>query len=97
MMQSFARGMVRRTELRDDARRMDYAFQSAVARKPRSAERALLLQVLEEQRKRFSEDVASARKLVGKEDQAAQDVVELAAWFHVANILLNLDETITKG
>jgi hypothetical protein len=97
MMQSFARGMVRRTELRDDARRMDYAFQSAVARKPRPAERALLLQVLQEQRKRFSEDVASARKLVGKADQAAQDVVELAAWFHVANILLNLDETITKG
>ena len=96
-MQSFARGMVRRMEPRDDAWRMEYAFQSAVARKPRPAERALLLKVLQEQRKRFSEDVAAARKLVGKEDQAAQDVVELAAWFHVANILLNLDETITKG
>jgi hypothetical protein len=97
MMQSFARGMARRPEPRDDTRRIDYAFQAAVARKPRPAERALLLQVLQEQRKRFSEDVASARKLVGKADQAAQDVVELAAWFHVANILLNLDETITKG
>ena len=28
------------------------------------------------------------------EDRA---VTELAAWFHVATVLLNLDETITRG
>ncbi len=30
-------------------------------------------------------------------DTASNDPVELAAWSTVANLLLNLDETLTKG
>ena len=30
-------------------------------------------------------------------EMCIRDSVELAAWFHVATVLLNLDEVITKG
>ncbi len=47
---------------------------------------------------RFAADPEAARRLVDGHPQAEKnDPVELAAWFYVATILLNLDETITKG
>ena len=97
MMHAYSRRIVRAVDGRDDHERVEYAFQMAVARKPRLAEVELLVQVVREQRQRFKRDRQAARELVSPEDRDAPDLVELAAWFHVANILMNLDETITKG
>jgi len=45
----------------------------------------------------LSKDKKAARQLVPEEYGDSKNLVELATWFYVANILLNLDETITKG
>ena len=70
----------------------------AVARMPGSDETAHLLEFFQAESARFEEDTASAEALVPKSHRLpdASPAVQ-AAWFEVANILLNLDETITKG
>jgi len=48
----------------------------------------------------YRADEEAARKLLAvgeSEPPATMDSAELAAWTMVGNLLLNLDETITKG
>ena len=53
------------------------------------------------ERKRLQADPKSAKDILstasGLNLSSGLDEVELASWFFVANALLNLDETITKG
>jgi hypothetical protein len=54
----------------------------------------------EQQLKSFERDARSAEELLNQGFAARPanlDVRQLAAWMMVANVLLNLDETITKG
>lgn len=69
-------------------------FQRVLARKPRKEEVAELLGLLAEQSVYFSEHREEATALVGGEEAA--NVVNLAAWTTVANVVLSLDETLTK-
>ena len=82
------------------ARQIEFAFRVCLARMPTKAERARLLALYEQQLKSFEHDPRSAAELVNQ-GAAAQldkvDVRKLAAWMMVANALLNLDETLTKG
>ena len=57
-----------------------------------------LRRTLRKYREMAADDQAAAKKLIDKQ-QVPEDVnpEQLAAWFYVATILLNLDETITKG
>ena len=69
-----------------------------MARAPQNSELDHLLSVYHAELGRFRQDPSSAAVTVGKNHvPAGVTVEELAAWFYVANILLNLDETITKG
>ena len=77
--------------------RVRYALRLCVARAPRAEEIELVSEVYRSERKRFEASIADAEALVGKQVEHRVDVRDLAAWFHVANILLNLDETITKS
>ena len=95
MAQAFSKRIVSYDAGRNDRQRAEYAFQLAVSRKPQADEVAPLLEIVQSQRERFSKDKQAARQLVGKADHDSKDLVELASWFYVANILLNLDETIT--
>ena len=85
----------------DDAnQQMDYAFRLCTSRQPTPAERQRLVALYEQQLKSFEHDTQSAEELVNQgaaERPANLDVRKLAAWMMVANVLLNLDETITKG
>jgi mono/diheme cytochrome c family protein len=84
----------------DPAKRLEYAFRLCTARQPTKAERERLLRFLEQQVRGFEADPASALALVGAgtaERPANLDVKKLAAWMMVANVLLNLDETLSKG
>ena len=84
----------------DTGRQMDYAFRLCVARPPSRTERQRLLNLYEQQLKGFQHDVKSAEELVNQgaaERPASLEVRKLAAWMMVANVLLNLDETLTKG
>ncbi len=75
-------------------------FRLCTAREPGPEELAVLLTLYEEEKAAYALDAGAARDLAGEELPAAGEGIdsqELAAWTVVANALLNLDETITKG
>ncbi len=79
--------------------RVAYGFRLCTARTPTTAERDLLLKLYGKSLEKYRKDAAAAQAMVknGGEPLKGVDVAELAAWTVVANVLLNLDETITKG
>ena len=79
----------------DTGARIEIAFQLCTARKPTAKERNRLLDLYRDQLQSFKKDEASAVSLTGSRSQS--ETAELAAWTVVANVLLNLDETLTKG
>ena len=84
----------------DDAERLSYAFKCCVARPPTPAEQRQLLDLFRSVRRRLETEPARANSLVSGSLPATPKVrnpSELAAWTVVANVLLNLDETLTKG
>jgi hypothetical protein len=83
-----------------DADRLRYGFRLVTARTPSSAEQKTLSETLSKARERFAQQEDAARKVIEVGDSpAATDVpvTELAAYALVANLLLNLDETVTKN
>jgi len=79
---------------------IDYAFRLCLARPPTLLERQRLVDLYQQQLKSFERDARSAAELVSQgaaERPASLDIHKLAAWMVVANVLLNLDETLTKG
>jgi hypothetical protein len=79
--------------------RLDLAFRLALARPPKEAERTILLQSLERRLARFREHPETAKQLLGVGEAPLDprfDATELAAYATVANLILNLDEMVTK-
>jgi mono/diheme cytochrome c family protein len=76
--------------------RATYGLRLCLARKPSQAEVERLVALYREQLAHFKGDTDAARKMAGENCQA-DDAAALAAWTVVANVLLNLDELITKG
>jgi hypothetical protein len=86
--------------------RADYAFRLCVTRRPGAEERARLLTFHAQQRERLERDPEAARAIVGEpapgtgspagDGVGPADLAERAAWTLVANVVLNLDETLTK-
>ena len=84
----------------DTADRISYGFCLCVARKPNKNEVKRLVALYQDELMRYKQDGKAAEKLATSELGKAPDktnLEELAAWTVVANVLLNLDETITKG
>ncbi len=88
---------------RSDADRLAYAFRRCVGRKPAESETAVLLKLLDDQRRHFGEGWASPWEIVtGSKTEKPGDLpkgaspTNWAAYTVVARVLLNLDETITK-
>jgi len=77
--------------------RAAYALRLCVARAPRLDEVRHLAEVYRQERQRFEETPPAAQALTSRYVDSRVDRRDLAAWFYVANILLNLDETITKS
>ena len=79
--------------------RLTYGFRAATARPPRDTELAVLTNVFQKQLDHFGQNKDAAIKLlsVGESKRnEALDPVEHAAYTMAANLILNLDETITK-
>ena len=77
-----------------------YGFRLATARRPDPEELGVLLRQYETHLTEFRQDAESAGRGVAAGEsprEEALDVGELAAWTMVANLILNLDETLTKG
>jgi len=97
-----AGGLAQRTLLEQpeasETERLVYAFRLATGREPREAEMAILRERLDQERISYEKRRAAAEKMTKKwGGTAMENPVEFAAWVHVANIILNLDEVITKG
>ncbi len=81
-----------------DRERVVYAFRLCLARLPQPDEVRLLEEVYQRERSRYQADPAGARALLEAWGGAGMAPAhQLAAWYHVAAVLLNLDEMITKG
>ncbi|MCU1326427.1 MAG: hypothetical protein JWN34_1797 [Bryobacterales bacterium] len=79
---------------------LGYAFQLATGRTPDPRELRALQVSLEEMRAAFRKDEAGAKALIAvgaAPADASIPAVELAAWTAVTNIILNMDEVITKS
>jgi len=73
-------------------------FRLCAARAPDAAELALLVELYRGERAEYAAHPEAAEALAGERARArGLDALELAAWSVVANALLNLDETLTKG
>jgi hypothetical protein len=96
---AFAQRMLLEGGARPPAR-IEFGFRLATGRKPTAAEMRLLRSTLQKELTLFRADPEAAAKLlsVGRFKAASTlEASELAAWTALANLLLNLDETITKG
>ena len=81
------------------AERISYAFRLTTARRPEADEVAVLARVHESQLKLFQANAESAKQLLSYGDSKRNeqlDQAELAAFTMVANVIMNLDESITK-
>jgi hypothetical protein len=96
---AFAQRMM--TEVSGDAKkRITYAVRLATGRTPGADEIKVLLDVYHKQLAEFRTNAEEAEKFlnVGSfKANADLDKDELAAWTTIASMILNLDETVTKG
>ncbi len=79
--------------------RLNYGFRWVTARPPTQRETEVLRKTLDRQIATFQADKPAAEQLLNFGDTAKNpnlETVEYAAWTMVANLLINLDETITK-
>lgn len=80
--------------------RLTFAFETATARLPSPRETETLLEALRTFETKFQADPEIARKLIAVGEtppDASLDTLQLAAWTMLMNVLLNLDEVLTKG
>jgi hypothetical protein len=80
--------------------RAAYGVRLCVAREAKPEEVRRLIELYESELAHFRGDPEAARQLATVPLGAAPpdgDLAELAAWTVVGNVLLNLDETLTKG
>jgi len=79
--------------------RVEYGFRTCLTRLPSEAEKRELLKLYTEAYAAYVDQPQEARLMIEKplgEAPEGADVRELAAWSVVANVLLNLDETLMK-
>ena len=76
-----------------------FAFRATLAREPDEHDRAILTKIYADQFAKYSADSEAAAALIKQGEYPSPehvDPVELAAWTTAANVLLNLDETVTR-
>lgn len=84
----------------NESKRIDLAYQLATARGATQHEIKVLLNLLADQRKRFAADPESAKMFLAVGDSERDesiDMIEHAAWAVIAQMILNLDETLSRG
>jgi hypothetical protein len=85
---------------RNPEARLEYGFRLVTARPPVSGEKAVLKEALKKYQARYRSDGEAARKLIAVGESSVDENLnpaDLAAYTMVANLLLNLDETLNKN
>jgi hypothetical protein len=82
----------------DQSSRITYGFRLCTSRKPNRRELDRLMALYEMELSRFTKEPAAAKLLMKDDGKSLDDkqLCEVAAWTIIANVLLNLDETVTK-
>ncbi|MBK8096202.1 MAG: PSD1 domain-containing protein [Planctomycetes bacterium] len=82
----------------DDLPRLEAAFVRCLLRAPTERERDRLLLLVRDERRHFAANPAAATALVGPwTELAGPPPIELATFTVLANVLLSLDEFVTRG
>ena len=79
--------------------RTAYGFRVATGRHPTKTEQLALAKVYDRLQARYRGNLEAARKLIAVGDAPRNprlDIVELAVYTSVANVILNLDEVMTR-
>ena len=98
-----AQAIARKVAAKSDADtrgRATFAFRLILCRAPEPREVERLVKLFESERAHYAQDSKAADKMANSElgkPPAGLSDADLAAWTVVANVLLNLDEAITKG
>jgi hypothetical protein len=77
-----------------------WGWEAVTGRRPTAEESAIISDTLANYRQRFTTDAEGAKALVSygeSQVEPAVDIGEWAAYTLVANLLLNLDETLCKN
>lgn len=83
-----------------DAQRINRAWRTVTARIPQADEVDVVSAALNQHRTRYAADTEAATQLISYGESKADPALppaELAAWTMIANLLLNLDEVVTKN
>ena len=83
-----------------DPQRLQWLFRNVLSRCPDAQESAMLAAALEQQRRLAQPDPAAAERAVRVGESKPRNLApasETAAWTIVANLVLNLDETLTRN
>jgi hypothetical protein len=98
LAQALADSLIQQTANQPLDEQLTHAFRTVVSRRPTSRELASLRDVLAQAIERYRTDAAAAKAVAGQRElPAGTTAAQWAAWFNLAQILLNLDETITKS
>ncbi len=82
------------------ADRIAYAYRTVLSRKPAPEEIAIVQQTFDKHLARFTQDPEAAKKVIANGESKPRPGLlepEVAAWTMVANLILNLDETLTRN
>jgi hypothetical protein len=84
----------------DDASRLSFGFRAITAREPNEKEKTVLLDALARENKKFSGNADLSKKYLSTGESAIDQTLPLeqqATWTAIAQLLLNLSETITRN
>lgn len=98
MAHALARRIIQENPNATPLERIKHALRLTLSREAESREAEVLSSFFQQERKRFENNSQLAEKVVTKQERLPDTPLpDQAAWFEIANILLNLDETITKN
>lgn len=84
----------------EDQKRLHWLFRNVLSRKADAKELSMLTAALVKQRELYQKDSKAAEKALHVGESTPKKVaspVETAAWTLIANLVLNLDETVTRN
>jgi hypothetical protein len=84
----------------DDEKRLHWLFRTVLSRKPDAKEFSMLTAALTKQRDLYQKDARAAAKAIRTGESIPKKIApasETAAWTLIANLVLNLDETVTRN
>jgi len=81
---------------KNDDQRIETAFRRCVSRYPSAAEKQLLADFLQKQRRYFADHPTEVQQIATTKTSETAPTPEFAAWVALSRVLLNMDETITK-